>query len=868
MIKKHLLRLLLLLFLILFSACSGSGDGNSGGPGGLGPSPSDNAPPIVTKINSIDVQENSTQVLTVAANDPENKILTYSLDTSVADSALLNIGGTSGVLTFNNAPDYELPLDANSDNVYETRIYIDDGTNTVSYDLKINIINTGPNATPNTAPTLISGYRFDVDENTTNVGDILATDKEEDGLIFNISKSTDSQKFWVRNITGQLYFEDPPNFEQPTDKNSDNDYEFNVTLSDGELSINFDVMVTVVDANDAPVITSPLTTVVDVNNLFSLQLTAEDEDGTSDFTYSIQPGRGDSRLFNISASGLLKFNNQPTFNYPLHADDYIVGILADDGQSSSKLVDLTVRLVHPIAQLDPTFGNVDPANTSQRLGYVSDFIDTDTGKIEVAHDSAVMSNNSLVVVGQSLNSDTQSTDMTIWQYTEQGVLNTDLSTGFGPIDPLDNSKRQGYITHDNASGKRDVPDRLTRNEVDIAYAVAITKDDKIIVVGTSVGASSIQDSVIWKYTADGQPDTSFGAINVNIPSQRLGFETYSGPASVRARVDYTAMGVALNNDGSIFVTGVQRPFSSKSKMNLWKYTPQGDLDTGFGTLISTVDPQLGRRGYVLLDDTSRVQAAGWGNHKGYAVAVTTEGKVIVVGTSSYVDPSTIFKPTAQLVVWRFTALGELDIGAFGLNDANGTQLGFFHQADVNRLSREKQEFGRAKTVALTADGKILVAAKTGDDSTSDKKPNMVLLRLTANGLLDTDVITGFGAMRYENTESQQRQGFYIPDDSANFYSPTGGVKEFDNTSDMNIMPDGRIVVASSHANSQRVIGSTLNDNIIWRFSADGLLEGFSSHAIDSRNDRSHSIFITNTNKIVTVGASDEKMVVKQFNVVE
>ena len=63
------------------------------------------------------IDENTTVVTTVQATDAQGDAITYRI--TGTDSKPLSIGSSSGVLEFVNAPDYENPEDANSDNVYE-----------------------------------------------------------------------------------------------------------------------------------------------------------------------------------------------------------------------------------------------------------------------------------------------------------------------------------------------------------------------------------------------------------------------------------------------------------------------------------------------------------------------------------------------------------------------------------------------------------------------------------------------------------------------------------------------------------------------------------------------------------------------------
>ena len=89
-------------------------------------------PPSITALPTpASVAENQTTVITVSAYDPEGKSLIYSL--TGTDASALSIS-TSGVITFNFAPDYE------TKNTYTVIVNVSDGTNLASpQTLNINI---------------------------------------------------------------------------------------------------------------------------------------------------------------------------------------------------------------------------------------------------------------------------------------------------------------------------------------------------------------------------------------------------------------------------------------------------------------------------------------------------------------------------------------------------------------------------------------------------------------------------------------------------------------------------------------------------------------------------------------------------------
>ena len=130
-------RLLLLVGLISISACGGGGGG--GGDSYSAPvAPSNSAPTITNTTGNYSVPENQTSAFTVTASDPDGDSLTFSI--SGTDSSLFTIS-SSGVVTFNAAPDYENPSDSGTNNVYDLSASVSDGSLSASKDFMVSVIN-------------------------------------------------------------------------------------------------------------------------------------------------------------------------------------------------------------------------------------------------------------------------------------------------------------------------------------------------------------------------------------------------------------------------------------------------------------------------------------------------------------------------------------------------------------------------------------------------------------------------------------------------------------------------------------------------------------------------------------------------------
>ncbi len=90
---------------------------------------STNAAPRFTSPATAEVEENTTTVLTVVATDgdAEDSITGYTL-TGGADISKFAIDGSSGALTFADAPDYENPTDVGTNNTYVAIVQATSGT--------------------------------------------------------------------------------------------------------------------------------------------------------------------------------------------------------------------------------------------------------------------------------------------------------------------------------------------------------------------------------------------------------------------------------------------------------------------------------------------------------------------------------------------------------------------------------------------------------------------------------------------------------------------------------------------------------------------------------------------------------------------
>jgi hypothetical protein len=189
-----------------------------------------NFSPVFTSPDVSSVLENTTAVMTVTATDADlpSQTITYSIVGGVDQSkfAITSVGA----LSFLSPPNFENPTDANVDNVYVVTVEASDGlggTATQTIDVTVLPVNEH-------SPVFTSTDTASVPENTTAVKTVTATDADlpAQAITFSIVGGADQSKFGITS-NGVLSFLLPPDFDEPTDANSDNIYIVTVQASDG-----------------------------------------------------------------------------------------------------------------------------------------------------------------------------------------------------------------------------------------------------------------------------------------------------------------------------------------------------------------------------------------------------------------------------------------------------------------------------------------------------------------------------------------------------------------------------------------------------------------------------------------------------------
>ena len=296
--NKSFLSIPVFLFL---TACGGGGGG--GTPLELS----------VASFTEFQLIENQTGSWAIDASSNKSSPITHSVSGG-PDSSFFSISGNT--LIFGGTANYEAPNDTNKDSVYEVYVTTSSGSSSSTQTIYVRVADA-PEA-PVISTTLIDN----VEENLTSVATISASDEDLGSVLtYSLldSGGAKDEKLLSISESGVVTFISAPNFESPSDFNSDNTVEFTVVVSDGSLSAQTDYSFEIINVNESPSISTTEISDIAEGVTSIATISASDPDAASALTYSLvnSDGAKDEGLLSIdSSSGVVTFISAPNFEMP------------------------------------------------------------------------------------------------------------------------------------------------------------------------------------------------------------------------------------------------------------------------------------------------------------------------------------------------------------------------------------------------------------------------------------------------------------------------------------------------------------------------------------------------------------------------
>jgi hypothetical protein len=292
----------------------------------------------ITSEPALSMNEERGYVGRILASDGDAEAISWSI-VGGADAAHFTINPYTGDLSTSTLLDFEAPVDADGDNVYDVTVRASDSHSSDERQLSITVndVDDDLEIVSYGGADLVS---FTMEENVSfYVANVDANLSLYPGVTFSIGGGADAALFRIDPDNGMLSFAFPfaPDYEAPSDSNGDNVYDVVVVASRLTTSDSQAFAVTIANRNESLAITSPggvqPSLTVNEGNRVVTTVVAVDKDATAP-AYSIVGG-ADAALFAIDgATGVLTFIADPDYETIRSAsgiNSYVVEVGATDG---------------------------------------------------------------------------------------------------------------------------------------------------------------------------------------------------------------------------------------------------------------------------------------------------------------------------------------------------------------------------------------------------------------------------------------------------------------------------------------------------------------------------------------------------------
>ena len=295
----------------------------------------------------------------------------------------------------------------------------------------------GDGYNPNNAPVIDSSTTtYSVLENQTSAFTVSASDADGDTLTYSISSGDDSALISI-NSSGVVTFISSPDFELPSDANTDNNYQITVTVSDGSLTDSENFTLTVTNDTSDDVTTTNFDGVlirdgyIQSATVCMAVTNADGIDTCVDATYSTTTNADGSFSLEIddNITATIKLLAQDGFN-PVtdDADSFIMGLI--DPTTDQNLV------ISPLSTMLYGDNRFSYESLKEKLGVNSNFMirfdDPYLSVNDAASNKAALVNTQLLMMYEALSAlqsqSGVSDNLTAVSTINDAIFNRDAST--------------------------------------------------------------------------------------------------------------------------------------------------------------------------------------------------------------------------------------------------------------------------------------------------------------------------------------------------------------------------------------------------------------------------------------------------------
>jgi len=535
-----------------------------------------NDAPVLATIGNQSGDELTTISFTAAASNPEpSEVLTFSLDVGAPDGAFID--PVSGAFSWT-------PTEAQGPGLYPVTVRVTDNGSPILDDSETITITVKK---VNTAPTAVddSGVGFTTDEDTPfTLDDVLDNDSDPQGDPLTVLS------YDASGVLGLLTWN--PTMDGSLDITFSGDGLLTTTFGSG----NEKAHAVAVQA-DGKIVTAGYAW----NSDRDFALARYNPDGSLDTSFSsdgllttdFNSGDDGADAVAVQADGkivtagyayngsnndfaLARYNPNGSLDTTFSSDGLLTTAVGSSSEARAVAVQADGKIVAAGSAYNGIFNSVfalaryNPDGSLDTTFSGDGLLTTDFGSSSEARAMAVQADGKIVAAGSAYNNGIFNSVFALARYNPDGSLDTTFSG-------------DGLLT--TAVGSYD----------DIAYAVALQADGKIMVAGHAYNGSTY-DFALARYNPDGSLDTTFSGDGL--------LTTAVGSSSA-------ANAVAVQADGEIVAAGNAYD-GSTADFALARYNPDGSLDTTFSS-----------DGLLTTDFGSSDGA--------YAVALQADGKIVAAG---------------------------------------------------------------------------------------------------------------------------------------------------------------------------------------------------------------------------------------------
>ena len=262
--------------------------------------------PVINTSSAFTTDENQVSVTNLSATDADGDNLNWSFNGGIDDG--LFALSSNGSLSFKTSPDYENPGSGDGDNQFLVSVRVSDGSYNVDQNLTIDLSNLNDTAPVVHNQELNGVYKIPVLENQFSVLELNVTDADGSTVSKTILPGEDSSIFRINSLD-TIEFISAPDYETPLDFDTDNIYEFKLSVTDQVHTQVIAVFVEVANVNDQQPVwrTTGGNYSVSENRKLAIDLNATD-DFNSSIVFYLDPTSPDFQFFDLDPlSGELSF---------------------------------------------------------------------------------------------------------------------------------------------------------------------------------------------------------------------------------------------------------------------------------------------------------------------------------------------------------------------------------------------------------------------------------------------------------------------------------------------------------------------------------------------------------------------------------